>query len=184
MEQITFPIRVMKELGIKRLFVSNASGGLNPSYEIGTLMVISDHINLMPNPLIGSNDSRLGLRFPDMSHSYDLNLIDLAFEVAQQRSINLVKGVYVGVTGPTFETPAEYKYFRLIGGDAVGMSTVPEVIVARHVGLPVFGISIVTDIGVEGKIVEVSHEDVQKEGIKAEIKMTAIISGILERITG
>jgi purine-nucleoside phosphorylase len=172
----------MKALGIKRLFVSNASGGLNPNYEIGTLMVISDHINLLPNPLIGTNDDRLGVRFPDMSHPYDLDLIDLAFDVAKQHSIDLVKGVYVGTTGPTFETPAEYKYFRLIGGDAIGMSTVPEVIVARHAGLPVFGISIVTDIGVEGKIVEVSHEDVQKEGAKAEIKMTTIIAGMLDKL--
>ncbi|MDR1887013.1 MAG: purine-nucleoside phosphorylase [Prevotellaceae bacterium] len=182
MEQITFPVRVMKELGIKRLFVSNASGGLNPSYEIGTLMVISDHINLLPNPLIGRNDDRLGVRFPDMSHPYDLGLIDLAFDVAKQHSIDIAKGVYVATTGPTFETPAEYRYFRLIGGDAIGMSTVSEVIVARHAGLPVFGISIVTDIGVEGKIVEVSHEDVQREGAKAEIKMTTIISGMLERV--
>ncbi|MDR1593813.1 MAG: purine-nucleoside phosphorylase [Prevotellaceae bacterium] len=182
MEQITFPVRVMKELGIKRLFVSNASGGLNPTYEIGTLMVISDHINLLPNPLIGPNDDRLGVRFPDMSHAYDPDLIDLAFEVARQHSIELAKGVYVGTTGPTFETPAEYKYFRLTGGDAIGMSTVPEVIVARHAGLPVFGISIVTDIGVEGKIVEVSHEDVQREGAKAEVKMTAIIAGMLDKL--
>ncbi|MDR2774847.1 MAG: purine-nucleoside phosphorylase [Tannerella sp.] len=182
MEQITFPVRLMKELGVKRLFVSNASGGLNSKYEIGTLMIISDHINLLPNPLIGQNDDRLGLRFPDMSHPYDLSLIDLACEVAQQHSIKIEKGVYVGTTGPTFETPAEYKYFRLIGGDAIGMSTVPEVIVARHAGLPVFGISIVTDIGVEGRIVEVSHEDVQKEGAKAEIKMTTIISGMLDKI--
>jgi purine-nucleoside phosphorylase len=182
MEQITFPVRVMKELGIKRLFVSNASGGLNPDYGIGALMVISDHINLLPNPLIGPNDDRLGVRFPDMSHPYDLNLIDLAFEVAKGHSIKLEKGVYVGTTGPTFETPAEYKYFRLIGGDAIGMSTVPEVIVARHAGLPVFGISVVTDIGVEGKIVEVSHLDVQKEGAKAEIKMTTVITGMLKRL--
>jgi purine-nucleoside phosphorylase len=181
MEQITFPVRVMKELGIKRLFVSNASGGLNPNYEIGTLMVITDHINLLPNPLIGPNDDRLGVRFPDMSHPYDLNMIDLAFEVAKRHSIKLEKGVYVGTTGPTFETPAEYKYFRLIGGDAIGMSTVPEVIVARHAGLPVFGISVVTDVGVEGKIVEVSHLDVQREGAKAEIKMTTVIAGMLER---
>ncbi|MDR1341569.1 MAG: purine-nucleoside phosphorylase [Prevotellaceae bacterium] len=182
MEQVTFPVRVMKELGIKRLFVSNASGGLNPGYGIGALMVISDHINLLPNPLIGVNDDKLGLRFPDMSHPYDLSLIDLAFEVAKRQSIRLEKGVYVGTTGPTFETPAEYRYFRLIGGDAIGMSTVPEVIVARHAGLPVFGISVITDIGVEGKIVEVSHEDVQREGAKAEVKMTAVISGMLDSL--
>jgi purine-nucleoside phosphorylase len=183
MEQVTFPVRVMKELGIKRLFVSNASGGLNPDYEIGTLMVISDHINLLPNPLIGTNDEKLGLRFPDMSHPYDLRLIDLALKVAARYSIKIRRGVYVGTTGPTFETPAEYKYFRLIGGDVIGMSTVPEVIVARHAGLPVFGISIVTDVGVEGKIVEVSHEDVQREGAKAEIKMTALITGMLNEIS-
>jgi purine-nucleoside phosphorylase len=182
MDQVTFPVRVMKELGIKRLFVSNASGGLNPDYEIGTLMIISDHINLLPNPLIGTNDERLGVRFPDMRYPYDLELIDLASDVAKQQAIDIAKGVYVATTGPTFETPAEYRYFRLIGGDAIGMSTVPEVIVARHAGLPVFGISVITDIGVEGKIVEVSHEDVQREGAKAEIKMSAIISGMLERL--
>ncbi|MDR1896750.1 MAG: purine-nucleoside phosphorylase [Prevotellaceae bacterium] len=182
MEQITFPVRIMKELGIKQLFVSNASGGLNPKYSIGTLMVISDHINLLPNPLIGPNDERFGPRFPDMSKPYDSALIETAFEVAKQHSIVLEKGVYVGTTGPTFETPAEYRFFRLIGGDAIGMSTVPEVIVARHAGIPVFGISIITDLGIEGKIVEVSHEDVQKEGAKAEIKMTTIIENMLNII--
>ncbi|MDR2425044.1 MAG: purine-nucleoside phosphorylase [Prevotellaceae bacterium] len=179
MEQVTFPVRVMKALGIKRLFVSNASGGMNPDFSIGSLMVISDHINLMPNPLIGKNDQRLGLRFPDMSKPYDQKLMDLAFTVAARRSIALEKGVYVATTGPTFETPAEYRYFRTIGGDAVGMSTVPEVIVARHGGLPVFGISIITDLGVENKIVEVSHEDVQREGARAELKMTDIIADML-----
>jgi purine-nucleoside phosphorylase len=181
-EQVVFPVRVMKELGIKRLFVSNASGGLNPDYRIGTLMIISDHINLLPNPLTGPNDDRLGPRFPDMSRPYDPELIELASDVAGQHSVEVAKGVYVGTTGPTFETPAEYRYFRLIGGDAIGMSTVPEVIVARHAGLPVFGISVITDIGVEGKIVEVSHEDVLKEGARAEIKMTTIISGMLHRL--
>jgi purine-nucleoside phosphorylase len=117
-----------------------------------------------------------------MRYPYDRELIDLASDVAKQHSIDIAKGVYVATTGPTFETPAEYRYFRLIGGDAIGMSTVPEVIVARHAGLPVFGISVVTDIGVEGKIVEVSHEDVQREGAKAEIKMSTIISGMLERL--
>ncbi|MDR0560735.1 MAG: purine-nucleoside phosphorylase [Prevotellaceae bacterium] len=180
--QVTFPVRVMKELGIKRLFVSNASGGMNPAYGIGTLMVISDHINLMPNPLTGPNDERFGVRFPDMSKPYDNELINLAFKVAGRNSITLEKGVYVGTTGPTFETPAEYRFFRIIGGDAVGMSTVPEVIVARHAGIPVFGISIITDLGVENKIVEVTHEDVQREGAKAEIKMTAIISEMLSEL--
>ncbi|MDR2466917.1 MAG: purine-nucleoside phosphorylase [Prevotellaceae bacterium] len=181
-ETVAFPVRVMKELGVKRLFVSNASGGLNPSYSVGTLMVIEDHINLIPNPLIGKNDERFGVRFPDMRHAYDPALIELAFEVAESCSIALERGVYVATAGPTFETPAEYRFFRIIGGDAVGMSTVPEVIVARHSGLPVFGISIVTDLGVEGKIFSITHEEVQREGAKAEAKMTALISEMLSRI--
>ena len=181
-ETITFPVRVMKELGIKRLFVSNASGGLNPSYSVGTLMVMEDHINLIPNPLIGKNDERLGVRFPDMRHAYDPALIDLAFDVAGSCSIALERGIYVATTGPTFETPAEYRFFRIIGGDVVGMSTVPEVIVARHGGIPVFGISIVTDLGVEGKISSVTHEEVQREGAKAEAKMTVLITEMLGRM--
>jgi len=180
MQQVTFPVRVMTELGIKRLFVSNASGGVNANFEIGTLMVISDHINLLPNPLIGHNDERLGTRFPDMSKAYNAEMIELAYGIAKKNSIVLKQGVYVGTSGPTFETPAEYKFFKMIGGDAVGMSTTPEVIVAKHGGLPVFGISIITDLGVEGLIVEVSHEDVQREAAKAETKMTTIISGMLE----
>ncbi|MDR1056415.1 MAG: purine-nucleoside phosphorylase [Prevotellaceae bacterium] len=182
MKQVTFPVRIMQQLGFKRLFVSNASGGLNLDYQIGDLMIIRDHINLMPNPLLGRNDDHLGVRFPDMSKPYDLQLIELAEKVAMQQNIKLHKGVYVGTTGPTFETPAEYKYFRIIGGDVVGMSTVPEVIVARHAGIPVFALSIVTDIGVEGKIVEVSHEEVQREGAKAEVKMTAIITEMLKQL--
>ena len=182
MKQVTFPIRVMKQLGFKRLFLSNASGGINPDYKIGDLMIICDHINLMPNPLLGKNDDCLGVRFPDMSQPYDYTLIKLAEKISSQLNIKLHKGVYVGTTGPTFETPAEYKYFRIIGGDVVGMSTVPEVIVARHAGIPVFALSIITDIGVEGKIVEVSHKDVQHEGAKAEVKMTAIITEMLKQL--
>ena len=182
MKQVTFPIRVMQQLGFKRLFLSNASGGLNPEYKIGDIMIISDHINLMPNPLLGKNDDQLGVRFPDMSKPYDPIFIKLAEKVSNELNIKLHKGVYVGTTGPTFETPAEYKYFRIIGGDVVGMSTVPEVIVARHAGIPTFGLSIVTDIGVEGHIVEVSHEEVQKEGAKAEVKMTAIITEMLKQL--
>ncbi len=182
MQQVTFPVRVMKELGIRYLFVSNASGGMNPSFEIGDLMLITDHINLMPNPLLGKNYKELGVRFPDMSEAYSKELIKLAEATATQLGIKLQKGVYVGTTGPTFETPAEYKYFRIIGGDTVGMSTVPEVIVARHGGLPVFAISIITDLGVEGKIVEVSHEEVQKEGAKAEVKMTNLIKEMLKQL--
>lgn len=179
MQQVTFPVRVMKAIGIKTLFVSNASGGMNPTFELGELMVITDHINLMPNPLLGKNENALGTRFPDMSEAYSRKLVALAEEAGKKLGIKLQKGVYVGTTGPTFETPAEYKYFRIIGGDVVGMSTVPEVIVARHAELPVFAISIVTDLGVEGNVVTVSHEEVQQEGAKAEVKMTALIKEML-----
>jgi purine-nucleoside phosphorylase len=182
MKQVTFPVRVMKELNIKCLFVSNASGGVNPDFEIGDLMVLNDHINLMPNPLLGKNHNELGVRFPDMSEAYSKKLISLADETAAALGIKLQHGVYVGTTGPTFETPSEYRYFRIIGGDAVGMSTVPEVIVARHSNIPVFAISIITDLGVEGKIIEVSHEEVQKVGAAAEVKMTELIRKMLEKL--
>ncbi|MDR1199643.1 MAG: purine-nucleoside phosphorylase, partial [Prevotellaceae bacterium] len=182
MKQVTFPVRVMKELNIKCLFVSNASGGVNPDFEIGDLMVLNDHINLMPNPLLGKNRNELGVRFPDMSEAYSKKLIALADETAAALGIKLRHGVYVGTTGPTFETPSEYRYFRIIGGDAVGMSTVPEVIVARHSNIPIFAISIITDLGVEGKIIEVSHEEVQKVGAAAEVKMTELIRKMLEKL--
>lgn len=182
MKQVTFPVRVMKFLGIKYLFVSNASGGVNPDFEIGDLMIINDHINLMPNPLLGPNISELGPRFPDMHKPYDHDLIALAKKVAAELGIKLQEGCYVGTTGPTFETPKEYQYFRIIGGDTVGMSTVPEVIVARHMSIPVFAISIITDLGVPGKIVEVSHEEVQKVGNMAEQKMTLIMKQMLTRL--
>lgn len=174
-QQITFPVRVMKFLGIKFLFVSNASGGVNPDFEIGDLMVISDHINLIPNPLVGKNISELGPRFPDMSKAYDKAVIGKFETIAAANNIKIQKGVYCGTTGPTFETPAEYFYFRAIGSDTVGMSTTPEVIVAHHMGIPVFAISIITDLGVPGKIVEVSHEDVQVVAAAAEKKMTMLI---------
>ena len=182
MSQVTFPVRVMQRLGVKLLFVSNASGGLNPSFQIGDLMLITDHINLLPNPLIGPNDDAFGPRFPDMSQAYNRSCIQLAHRVAGQMGIKLQEGVYVGTTGPTFETPAEYRFFRTIGGDAVGMSTVPEVIIAHHAGLPVFAISIITDLGVEGKIVEVSHEDVQKAGARAEKTMTELLQQMLQAL--
>jgi len=182
MKQVTFPVRVMKQLNIKYLFVSNASGGVNPDFEIGDLMILRDHINLMPNPLLGKNNNELGVRFPDMSEAYSKKLIALANESAAELNIKVQHGVYVGTTGPTFETPSEYKYFHIIGGDTVGMSTTPEVIVARHSGIPVFAISIITDLGVEGKIVEVSHEDVQEVGAAAEVKMTELIKRMLEKI--
>lgn len=182
MQQVVFPVRVMKYLGVKKLFVSNASGGVNPSFEIGDLMIITDHICLMPNPLIGKNENELGVRFPDMSEAYDKTLIAKAKEIAQKNSIRIHEGVYVGLTGPTLETPAEYKYIRTIGGDTVGMSTIPEVIAAVHMGIPCFAISIITDLGVEGKIVKTTHEDVQRAAEKSEPKMTLIIKEMIKQI--
>ncbi len=182
MQEVTFPVRVMKQLGIQYLIVSNASGGVNPNFEIGDLMIINDHINLIPNPLIGKNYSELGPRFPDMSEPYDKMLIAKAEQIAQRLGIKVQKGVYVGVTGPTLETPAEYVYFRNIGGDTVGMSTTPEVIVARHMNIPCFAISIITDLGVPGKIVKVTHEDVQHIASQSEPKMTQIIKELVREI--
>jgi purine-nucleoside phosphorylase len=179
MQQVIFPVRVMKYLGIKTLFVSNASGGVNPGFEIGDLMIITDHINLMPNPLIGKNENELGVRFPDMSEAYDKNLIAKAKEIAKKNNIKVQQGVYVGLTGPTLETPAEYKYMRIIGGDTVGMSTVPEVIAAHHMNIPVFAMSIITDVGVEGRIVKTTHEDVQRAAEKAEPQMTRIMKELV-----
>ncbi|MBG15721.1 MAG: purine-nucleoside phosphorylase [Crocinitomicaceae bacterium] len=183
MNEVVFPVRVMKYLGIEKLIVSNACGGVNPSFEIGDIMVISDHINLFPtNPLIGPNINELGPRFPDMSEAYCKELISLAEKIAAKNQINLVKGVYAGLTGPTLETPAEYFYTRAIGADAVGMSTVPEVIAARHMSIPCFGFSVITDLGVPGRIVEVTHHEVQQVAAKAEKKLTVIIKQMLETI--
>ncbi|MDD3194666.1 MAG: purine-nucleoside phosphorylase [Paludibacter sp.] len=180
MQQVTFPVRVMYELGIRTLLVSNASGGMNPDFEIGDLMIITDHINLFPeHPLRGKNYKELGTRFPDMSEPYSKELIAKAKAIAAKNNIKVVEGVYVGTTGPTFETPAEYRYFHIIGGDAVGMSTVPEVIVANHAGIRVFGMSIITDLGVPGKIVEVTHEEVQEIGNKAQPLMTKIMTELV-----
>ncbi len=179
MEQVVFPIRVMKLLGIKTLLLSNASGGVNPGFDVGDLMIITDHINLMPNPLIGKNDNELGTRFPDMSEPYSKALIEKAKQIAQKNNIKLQQGVYVGLTGPTFETPAEYKYMRIIGGDTVGMSTTPEVIAACHMGIPCFGMSIITDVGVEGRIVKVTHQDILEAAAKAEPKMTVIMKELV-----
>jgi len=183
MKEVTFPIRVMHQLGINNLFVSNASGGVNPDYEIGELMIICDHINLFPeHPLRGKNLDELGPRFPDMHEAYDHELIAKALKIAADHNIRVKEGVYVGTTGPTFETPAEYRYFRIIGGDAVGMSTVPEVIVANHMGMRVFGMSIITDLGVDGKIVEVSHEEVQEIGNAKQPFMTLIMTELIKQI--
>ncbi|MCD8261149.1 MAG: purine-nucleoside phosphorylase [Bacteroides sp.] len=180
MKEVTFPIRVMRELGIRTLFVSNASGGTNPEFEIGDLMIITDHINFFPeHPLRGKN--LYGDRFPDMSEAYSRDLITKAKEIAAEKGIKVQEGVYLGTQGPTFETPAEYKMFRILGADAVGMSTVPEVIVAHHAGIEVFGMSIITDLGVEGKIMEVSHEEVQIAANAAQPKMTAIMREMINR---
>ena len=182
MEKVTFPVRVMKFLGIKNLIVSNASGGVNPDFEIGDLMILTDHINLIPNPLIGHNDNELGPRFPDMSEPYCLNMISKAEKIAFDNNIKVQKGIYVAVTGPTLETPAEYLYFRIIGGDTVGMSTVPEVVVARHMDIPCFAISVITDLGVPGKIKKVTHEDVQAVAEVTEPKLTLIIKELISSI--
>ena len=182
MQQVTFPVRVMKQLGITHLFVSNASGGVNPEFEVGEIMIINDHINFFPNALIGKNLSELGPRFPDMSEAYDKSMIQKAKEIAKRNSIKVSEGVYLGLTGPTLETPAEYKMVRILGADAVGMSTVPEVIVARHMGLPCFAISIVTDLGVPGKIIETTHEIVQRVAAEQEPKMTFIMKTLINEI--
>ena len=180
MKEVTFPIRVIRELGIRVLILSNASGGLNPDFKVGDVMFIEDHINLMgTNPLIGPNDEKLGPRFPDMSEPYSHELRERAQKIATDLGISYRTGVYVGVTGPTFETPAEYKYVRFIGGDAVGMSTVPEVIVARQASLPCLAFSVISDLGVEGKIVEISHEDVIDAASIAEPVMTKIIKAFI-----
>ena len=181
MKEVTFPIRVMRELGIKTLFVSNAAGGMNPTFEIGDLMIITDHINFFPeHPLRGKNIP-YGPRFPDMSEAYNKTLIRKADEIAKEKGIKVQHGIYIGTQGPTYETPAEYKMFRILGADAVGMSTVPEVIVANHCGIQVFGISVITDLGVEGKIVEVTHEDVQKAADAAQPLMTTIMRELINR---
>lgn len=183
LKQVTFPVRVMKLLGIERLIVSNASGGVNPDYEIGEIMILNDHINLFPgNPLIGKNIDELGPRFPDMSDTYDKNMIQLAEKIASEQGVRVATGIYAGLTGPTLETPAEYKMVHILGADAVGMSTVPEIIVARHMEIPCFAISIITDLGVHGKIKKVSVQDVIEVASRQEPKMTKIITELISRV--
>jgi len=182
MQEVTFPVRVMKYLGIKYLLVSNASGGVNPDYEIGDLMIINDHINLIPNPLIGKHIPEFGDRFPDMSDTYNSKLIEQAKGIASKNGIKVQIGCYVGTTGPTLETPKEYVYFRNIGGDTVGMSTVPEIIVAHQMGITCFAISIITDLGVPGKIVKVSLDDVKGVAEDAEPKMTLIMKELINSL--
>jgi purine-nucleoside phosphorylase len=181
-DQVALPVRVLKYLGIKYLFLSNAAGGVNPYFQIGDIMVITDHINLLPNPLIGPNDERIGARFPDMGETYDKYLIEKAFQIAKEHNIRIHKGIYLSTTGPTFETPAEYKYFRIVGADAVGMSTTPEVIIARHMGLPCFAVSVITDLGVEGKIEYTTHQSVQNEAAKTESRMTTIMTELISSL--
>ena len=181
MKEVTFPVRVMYELGIKTLFVSNAAGGMNPQFSIGDLMIITDHINLFPeHPLRGKNFPT-GPRFPDMHEAYDHQLIEEANKIAKEKGIKVQHGVYVGTQGPTFETPAEYRMFAKLGGDAVGMSTVPEVIVAHHCGIKTFGVSVITDLGGFDVPVEVSHEEVQEAANKAQPLMTEIMREMIKR---
>ena len=182
MEEITFPVRVLKQLGIQFLFVSNASGGVNIDFEVGDIMFITDHINLMPNPLIGPNYKEYGPRFVDLSEAYDKRLLSKAKKIARHHGINFKTGVYAAVTGPTYETLAEYKYIQSIGADAVGMSTIPEVIVARHMRLPVFAVSVISDLGVEGKIVEISHDEVVDAAALVAPKLTLIIKDLVNEV--
>ncbi|MBQ2993600.1 MAG: purine-nucleoside phosphorylase [Alistipes sp.] len=180
MRQVTFPVRVLSLLGIKYLFVSNAAGGINTSFRVGDLMIITDHINLLPNPLIGPNMAEFGPRFPDMHDCYSSAVRAKATAIAERENIKLQYGVYVGTTGPTFETQAEYRYFKAIGGDAVGMSTVPEVIVARHMGVPTFGVSVVTNCGLSDE--KGDHEDVQNQGRKAGIRLAKLFIELIKEL--
>ena len=185
MQQVTFPVRVMKALGVEALVISNAAGGMNPAFSVGDLMIITDHINLQPeHPLHGKNIQELGPRFPDMSEAYSQQLVKTAQAIADRHHIFVHTGVYVGVQGPTFETRAEYRYMHIIGGDAVGMSTVPEVIVAVHGGMKVFAMSVITDVGIvpEGQENKVSHEEVLAAAKAAEPKLTTIIRELIQQI--
>lgn len=184
MDKVVLPIRVMIGVGIRTLFVSNAAGGTNLDYHVGDLMIIKDHINLLPNPLIGPNFDDFGPRFPDMTRPYDPSLIKLAMNIAKKEGILVHRGVYVGGTGPSYETPAEYKYFRLIGGDAVGMSTIPEVIVARHAGVPVFGMSVITNEAHDDYADDFENDgdDVVVAANAAADKMTTIITKMIEKL--
>lgn len=183
LQEVTYAVRVVKALGAKILIVSNAAGGMNPLFKKGDLMAIADHINFMGvHPLIGPNDETLGPRFPDMCDAYDPELIELAEKIALEENIKLQKGVYIGVTGPTLETRAEYRLFRMLGADAVAMSTVPEVIVARHAGLRVFGISVITDLGLPDALKPCNIEEIIKIANEAEPKLTKLIYTLVERI--
>lgn len=183
MQQVTFPVRVMKLLGVQHLLVSNAAGGINPSFKLGDLMIIRDHINMLPNPLIGPNNADFGTRFPDMTRAYDREWIQRMEEVASDLAIPVKKGVYVGLTGPSFETPAEYAFYGKVGGDAIGMSTVPEVIVARHAGMRVFGMSVITNEGYHFADDFVNDgADVIKAANKAAAIMTQLFTELIRKM--
>jgi purine-nucleoside phosphorylase len=183
MKEVTFPVRVMKKLGIQHLFVSNAAGGLNPDYGIGELMIINDHIDLFPeNPLRGKNLDELGVRFPDMSEPYDLKLVKKGIGIAKENALRVHQGVYAAVQGPNLETKAEYKYLRTIGADAIGMSTIPEVIVARHMDLPVFAISAITDLCSPGNVKKISISEVLAAAAIAEPGMSLIIRELIKTL--
>jgi len=183
LKEVTFPVRVMKKLGADVIIISNAAGGMNRFFKRGDLMLITDHINLFGNnPLIGPNDEELGLRFPDMSEVYDRKLVELTLKVALKEKIKLHQGIYVGLTGPTLETPAEYRFLIKIGADAVGMSTVPEVIVANHMGMKVLGISCITDLAINGVIVKTGLEEILKAASKAEPIMTKLVKKVIQKI--
>ncbi|MDR3268396.1 MAG: purine nucleoside phosphorylase I, inosine and guanosine-specific [Tannerella sp.] len=183
MQQVTYPVRVMKCLGVKNLLVSNAAGGINPTFKMGDLMLIRDHINMMPNPLVGANDETFGVRFPDMTRAYDREFIRIVETLAASHGIPLKKGVYVGLTGPSFETPAEYTFYGRVGGDAIGMSTVPEVIVARHAGIRVFGMSVITNEGYHFADDYVNDgADVIAAARQATESMTLLFSALIQRM--
>lgn len=182
-QDVTFPVRVMKALGVETLIVSNAAGAMNTSYNVGDLVIIKDHINLFPeHPLRGPNDERLGVRFLDMSEPYDLQLIEKAKNIAADNNLNVHTGVYVGLQGPTFETRAEYYWLHVIGGDVVGMSTVPEVIVARHGGIKVFAASVVTDLGIRDELNTISHEEVLEAANAAAPKLAGLVAALVEQL--
>ena len=181
MQEVTFPIRVFKMLGISKLIVSNASGGVNPNYKVGSIVLINDHINMQPeHPLRGENDKRFGPRFVNMSEPYSQKMIAKVQEIAEKVNIKVHTGVYLGLQGPTFETPAEYRMVKILGADCVGMSTVPEVIVARHMDIETFGISVVTDMGVEGQMENISHAEVLQAAKKAEPQVRYLIKTLIE----
>ena len=183
MKEVTLPIQVLKELGIEKIILSNAAGGMNPTFKIGDIMIINDHINFFANnPLLGPNEDNKGPRFPDMSEAYSKKMIKIALEIGKENNLYLQQGVYMGVTGPCFETPAEYRMFHYMGADAVGMSTVPETIAARHRGMEVFALSVITDLGIIGKVEKASHEEVLKEAAASGPKMVKLVCEMMPQL--